>query len=112
VREYEEIVKRVLKAKGTSRVLVKVPVALLRPAVIAMQTILPAPPVSTTLLELLSVPNVVQDNALISKFGMTPRAFVPENLAYMKDFNIGTTLGKFFGRATEEKKVVETVAAR
>jgi uncharacterized protein YbjT (DUF2867 family) len=111
VLEYQGIVKRVLKAQGTSRILVKIPVALLRPAVIAMQTILPAPPVSTTLLELLAVPNVVQDNALISKFGIQPRAFVPENLSYMKDFNIGTTLGKFFGRATEEKKVVETASA-
>lgn len=110
VLEYEEIVKRVLKAMGTSRILVKIPVPVLRPAVIGMQTLLPAPPVSTTLLELLAVPNVVQDNALISKFGIQPRAFVPENLAYMRDFNIGTTLGKFFGRTTEEKKVVETVA--
>jgi NADH dehydrogenase len=111
VLEYQEIVKRVLKAMGTSRALIKIPVPLLRPAVIGMQTFLPAPPVSTTLLELLAVPNIVQDNALISKFGIQPRAFSPENLTYMKDFNIGTTLGKFFGRATEEKKVVETVAA-
>lgn len=111
VLEYQEIVKRVLKALETSRALIKIPVPLLRPAVIGMQTFLPAPPVSTTLLELLAVPNVVQDNALISKFGIQPRAFSPENLTYMKDFNIGTTLGKFFGRATEEKKVVETVAA-
>lgn len=111
VLEYEEIVKRVLKALGTRRMLVKVPVPILRPAVIGMQTVLPAPPVSTTLLELLAVPNVVQDNALISKFGMQPRAFVPENLGYMKDFRIGTTLGKFFGRSSEEKTVVETVSA-
>lgn len=111
VLEYEEIVKRVLKAMGTSRILVKVPVPLLRPAVIAMQTLLPAPPVSTTLLELLGTANVVQDNALVSKFGMQPRAFAPENLAYMKDFTIGTTIGKFFGRATEEKKIAEVAAS-
>jgi len=105
VLEYEEIVNRVLLALGTKRTKIKVPVAVLRPVVIAMQTLMPNPPVSTSLLDLLALPNVVEDNALVSKFGITPRAFVPENLSYMKDFKIGTTLGKFFGAATEEDKV-------
>lgn len=105
VLTYEQIVDRVLKALGTSRVKVKVPVSVLRPAVIAMQAVLPNPPVSTSLLDLLPVANVVSDNALISKFEMDPKPFTPENLGYMKNFNIGTTLGKFFGRATEEDKV-------
>ncbi|MBX3063363.1 MAG: complex I NDUFA9 subunit family protein [Anaerolineae bacterium] len=105
VLTYEEIVNRVLKAMGTSRIKVKVPVALLRPAVLGMQTLLPNPPVNTTLLDLLAEANVVKDNALITKFGIEPEAFSPENLAYMRNFSIGTTLGKFFGRATEEDKV-------
>jgi NADH dehydrogenase len=105
VLTYEEIVNRVLKALGTSRLKVKVPVPLLRPAVIAMQALLPNPPVSTSLLDLLAVANVVSDNALVSKFEMEPKPFTPENLSYMRSFNIGTTLGKFFGRATEEDKV-------
>ncbi len=111
VLTYREIVVRVLAALKTRRTLVKIPVPLLRPVVWGMQTFLPAPPVSSTLLELLAVPNVVSDNGLVSKFGITPRAFSPENLAYMRDFTVGTTIGKFFGRATEEKKVVETVYA-
>ena len=109
VLTYTEIVKRVLRALHTRRTLIKVPVVVLRPAVIAMQILLPNPPVSTTLLDLLAVPNVVKDNALISKFEMMPKAFTPTNLSYMRDFNTFTTLGKFFGRSVEESKVQQSV---
>ena len=109
VLTYTEIVKRVLKALHTRRTLIKVPVVVLRPAVVAMQTLLPNPPVSTTLLDLLAVPNVVKDNALISKFEIMPKAFTPTNLSYMRDFNTITTLGKFFGRSVEESKVQQSV---
>ncbi|GAB4555876.1 MAG: NAD(P)H-binding protein [Anaerolineae bacterium] len=105
VLTYEEIVNRVLAALETKRAKVKVPIALLRPAVVVMQTLLPKPPVSTTLLDLLGVPNVVKENGLVTKFGIDPKPFVPENLSYMKNFSIGTTLGKFFGVAVEEEKV-------
>ncbi|MEP7289003.1 MAG: complex I NDUFA9 subunit family protein [Chloroflexota bacterium] len=105
VLTYEEIVKRVLKALGTGRLLIKVPVPVLRPVVSIMQAVLPNPPASTTLLDLLAVPNVVADNALISKFGIAPKAFTPENLGYMKNFSIGTSIGKFLGRSLEEEEV-------
>jgi NADH dehydrogenase len=105
VLTYEQIVDRVLAAMGTKRAKIKVPVALLRPAVAVLQAALPNPPVSTTLLELLAVPNTTKDNTWVEKFGITPKPFTPENLSYMKNFSIGTTLGKFFGRATEEEKV-------
>lgn len=111
VLTYIEIVRRVLKALHTRRALVKVPVAVLRPAVMIMQHVLPNPPVTTSLLDLLAVPNVVHDNALISKFGMTPEAFVPSNLEYMRNFNSRTTLAKFFGRASEEEKTRQVAAA-
>ena len=111
VLTYTEIVKRVLKALHTRRTLVKIPVPVLRPVVVAMQTLLPNPPVSTTLLDLLAVPNVVKDNALISKFGLMPKPFTPANLAYMRDFNTLTTLGKFFGRSVEESKVQQDTQA-
>ncbi len=105
VLTYEEIVKRVFKALGTTRITPKIPVSVLRPVVSIMQAVLPNPPVSTTLLDLLAVPNIVTDNALVSKFGMMPKPFTPQNLQYMRNFTIGTTLGKFFGRTTEEEKV-------
>jgi NADH dehydrogenase len=109
VLTYEEIVSRVLNALHTSRIRVKVPVAALRPVVAAMQAVLPNPPVTTALLDLLAVPNVVGDNALVGKFGITPRAFTPENLDYMRDFSLRVTVRKFLGRATEEDKVRRAV---
>jgi uncharacterized protein YbjT (DUF2867 family) len=109
VLTYEEIVKRVLKALGTSRILVKVPVPILRPVVALMQAILPEPPATTTLLDLLAVKNTTPDNALLTKFGITPKALTPENMGYMKRFTIGTSIGKFLGRSLEEEKVREGV---
>jgi uncharacterized protein YbjT (DUF2867 family) len=104
VLTYEEIVTRVLKALNTSRVKIRVPVPILRPAVVAMQTLLPNPPANTTLLELLAVPNITKDNA-VGVFGIDPKPFTPENLSYMKKFNTLTTIGKFLGRAVEEDSV-------
>ncbi len=112
VLTYEEIAVRVLKALGTNRLRVKIPVALMRPLVAIMQAVLPNPPVTTTLLDLLAVPNVVKTNDLINKFGIDPRRFAPENLAYMRSFSALTTLGKFLGRATEEDKVRSAVMSR
>jgi len=111
VLTYEEIVDRVMKALGTSRIKVRIPVPLLRPVVGIMQAVMPNPPATTTLLDLLAVPNVVKDNALVSKFAITPKPFTPENLSYMRNFSLLTTLGKFFGRATEEDKVRRVVTA-
>ena len=110
VLTYEEIVERVLEALHTSRIRFNVPVSTMRPVVSVIQAVFPNPPVTTTLLDLLAVPNVVRENALISKFGIEPKPFTPENLAYMRYFNPLTTLGKFFGRATEEKKVRQVAA--
>ncbi len=107
-----EIENRVLKALGTSRIMIPAPIPLLRPVVGLMQIVLPKPPVTTSLLDLLAVPNTTPNNALVTKFGITPRAFTPENLGYMRHFNTFTTLGKFFGRATEEERVREHVRAR
>ncbi len=112
VLTYEEIVKRVLKALSTSRILVKVPVPLLRPVVAIMQAVLPNPPVTTTLLDLLAVPNVTNNNALTPQFGITPKAFTPEALDYMRSFNPLTTINKFLGRGLEEDRVRSKVSAR
>ena len=111
VLTYEEIVRRVLKALGTSRTLIHLPLSVMRPIVGIMQAVLPNPPATTTLLELLTEANVVGDNALISKFGITPKPFTPENLGYMRSFSAITSLGKFLGRSLEEDKVRQ-VAAR
>jgi uncharacterized protein YbjT (DUF2867 family) len=95
-----EIEKRILDALGTRRVLIHAPVGLLRPAVFIMERILPGSPVTTSLLELLSVPNVVQDNALVNHFQMQPKPFAGEHIAYLRENKVGDTLKKFFTNAT------------
>jgi NADH dehydrogenase len=112
VLTYEEIADRVLKTLGTRRLKIKIPVGVMRLLVAVMQGVLPNPPVTTTLLDLLAVPNVVKTNDLINKFGIDPRRFAPENLAYMRNFRTLTTLGKFLGRAAEEDKVRSAVMSR
>lgn len=95
-----EIERRVLSAMGTSRILIPAPVGLLRPAVAIMQTVLPGSPVSTNLLDLLSVPNVVKENGLVTKFGITPRPFSGDNISYLAKNKVGDTIRKFLTNAT------------
>ena len=95
-----EIERRVMAALGARRLLVPVPVALLRPAVRVMQALLPGSPVSTSLLDLLAVPNTVPDNALVKRFGMKPIPFAGEHIQYLNDNTLGDTLAKFLRNAT------------
>lgn len=94
----EQIERRTLAALGARRAFIRFPIPLIRVAVWLMETVLPSPPVTRSLLELLSVDNVTRDNA-ISRFVSSPRAFTPENVeAYVKRFSIGQTLAQFMGR--------------
>jgi NADH dehydrogenase len=95
-----EIEKRVIETLGTSRVFVPAPAWLLRPAVSIMQATLPGSPVTTTLLDLLKVPNIVPDNALVNYFNMEPIPFKGEHIAYLRDTSAGQALAKFFQNAT------------
>ncbi len=91
-----EIERRVIKALGTSRLLFPAPVWLLRPAVVVMQSVLPGSPVTTSLLELLAVPNTVPNNALVNHFNMQPIPFDGPHIAYLKNATAGEALRKFF----------------
>ena len=95
-----EIEKRIIQAMGTWRLLIPVPVFVLRPVVAVMQRVLPGSPVSTSLLDMLAVPNTVDDNALVNHFGIEPLPFSCEHIQYLKDNTIGKTLAKFFKNAT------------
>lgn len=97
VLTYEQIVRRVLAALGARRMLVRVPVPVLRP-VVAIMARLPNPPVTPSLLDLLKIDNVVSHNALVEHFGITPRPFSPEHLGYMRRFTAGDSLKRFLGR--------------
>ena len=95
-----EIERRIIEALNTWRLLLPTPVALLRPAVKIMEATLPGSPVSTSLLELLAVPNTVPDNALVNHFGMQPIPFAGEHIAYLRDNSIGDAMAKFLHNAT------------
>jgi uncharacterized protein YbjT (DUF2867 family) len=94
----EEIERRTLAAIGARRTLVPIPLGLLRVIVAVMEALLPNPPVTRSLLELLQVSNVPQNNQ-IHKFVGNPRQFTVENIRpYMQEFKAGETLRQYFGR--------------
>lgn len=87
-----EIERRILKAMHTSRILVPAPVPLLRPVVWLMERALKGSPVTTTLLDLLKEPNITPNNAIATKFGLQPRPFSGDNIAYLRDTSAGQAL--------------------
>lgn len=94
----EEIERRTLKAVGARRLMLRFPMPLLRIVVTLMEGLLPAPPVTRSLLELLAVSNVTTENAT-HQFVSVPRPFTPENTApYMQQFRVGQTLAQFLGK--------------
>jgi len=94
----EEIERRTLKAVGRKRWMVHFPMPVLRLAVTLMEKLLPAPPVTRSLLELLAVSNVTTENA-IHQFVSQPRPFTSEYAAtYMRNFRVSQTLNQFMGR--------------
>lgn len=97
VLTYDEIVRRVLHALGTRRALLHMPVPVLALAVRAMG-VLPNPPVTSSLLDLLKVDNTVPNNALPTVFQIAPRPFTSENLGYMRAFTARGSLRRFLGQ--------------
>jgi uncharacterized protein YbjT (DUF2867 family) len=94
----EQIERRTLEAIGARRVMVRFPMPLLRLAVRVMEAVLPNPPVTSSLLELLAVSNVTSKNAL-GRFVAEPRAFTAEAASeYMREFTVRQTLRKFLER--------------
>ncbi len=92
-----DMVERVLLAMHAKRILVGFPVALLRPVVAVAQRVLPHPPVTTALLDLLAVDNTVPDNALSTVLGITPMPFAPEEITYLRAITLGDALRSIFG---------------
>lgn len=94
----EEMERRALAGVGARRLFVRVPLPLIRIAVWAMQTLLPAPPVTTSLLELLAVDNVCRTNDL-PRFVKAASPFTSENAApYMRQFTAMGTVRGLLGR--------------
>jgi len=91
-----EIERRVIKALGSRRILFPAPVWLLRGPVFLMERILPGSPVSTGLLDLLAVRNVVEDNALVNHFKMKPIPFAGEHISYLRNNTAGVAVKTIF----------------
>ncbi len=91
-----QMTERILIAMNATRILVPVPVGALRPVVGIAQSLLPKPPVTTALLDLLELDNVVRDNA-ISEFGIKPIPFAPEELLYLRKITFGSALRSLCG---------------
>ena len=92
------MVERVLVAMEAKRLLIPVSVAVLRPIIALAQRLLPNPPVTTELLDLLAIDNVVSGDALRSDFGIMPTPFAPEELEYLRGITTRDALRSLVGR--------------
>ena len=84
-----QMAERILVAMNASRILVGVPVAVLRPIIALAQRLLPRPPVTTSLLDLLDIDNVVPKNDLVGELRIAPVPFAPEELLYLRKISFG-----------------------
>jgi NADH dehydrogenase len=92
-----QMVERVLLAMETHRTLVDVPLSVLSPLVALAQRLLPNPPVTTSLLDLLEIDNVVNDTARWNDFGITPTPFAPDELSYLRRITVGDAVRAMMG---------------
>jgi hypothetical protein len=82
---------------NASRILIGIPVSFLRPVIAVAQRILPKPPVTTGLLDLLKVDNVVEPNELVTELGIDPLPFAPEELFYLRNISLKQAVRSLFG---------------
>ena len=93
-----QMTERILTAMGTNRTLVPVPVKLLRPLVALAQRLLPNPPVTSSLLDLLALDNTVANNALTEYFKVVPIPFAADELRYLRRITARNALRSLFER--------------
>ncbi|MFL5623182.1 MAG: hypothetical protein ACJ8AB_11075, partial [Gemmatimonadaceae bacterium] len=86
-------------AMGTTRKLVPVPIKALRPIVAFAQKILPNPPVTSGLLDLLALDNTVRNNALTEYFKVVPVPFAADELQYLRRITVKSALKSLFDRS-------------
>jgi uncharacterized protein YbjT (DUF2867 family) len=93
-----EMTERILTAMGTTRRLVSVPVKVLRPVVALAQKVLPNPPVTPGLLDLLALDNTVARNALTETFKIVPIPFAADELQYLRRITAKNAFRSLFER--------------
>lgn len=89
-----DIERRIVGALHTRRIFFPAPTWLLRAPVLIMERTLPGSPVSNDLLDLLAVPNVVKDNALVRHFRIRPIPFQGQHIAYLSDSTVAVAIRK------------------
>src|SRR5712671_6130397 len=93
-----QMTERILTAMGTHRKIVPVPVKALRPLIALAQRLLPNPPVTPSLLDLLSLDNTVTNNALTEYFKVVPIPFAADELQYLRRITVRNALRSLFER--------------
>jgi uncharacterized protein YbjT (DUF2867 family) len=93
-----QMTERILAAMGTHRKIVPVPVKALRPLIALAQRLLPNPPVTPSLLDLLSLDNTVANNALTEHFNVVPIPFAADELQYLRRITVRNALRSLFER--------------
>jgi NADH dehydrogenase len=91
-----EMTERILTAMGTTRKLVPVSVKLLRPIVAISQRLLPNPPVTSGLLDLLALDNTISNNALTDYFRVSPIPFAADELQYLRRITVRSAFRSLF----------------
>jgi len=92
---YEAMVKQVLVALQRHRLLIHVPVPLMRPTIKIMEIVLPKPPATTSLLDLLNVDNTTTLDSVQRNFGFQPRRFA-DVISYMQRYTFAQALREAF----------------
>jgi uncharacterized protein YbjT (DUF2867 family) len=93
-----QMTERILTAMGATRKLVSIPISVLRPIVSLAQRVVPNPPVTSSLLDLLAVDNTVPNNALTEKFRIVPIPFAGDELQYLRRITARSALKSLFER--------------
>jgi NADH dehydrogenase len=93
-----QMVERILLAMQERRTIVSLPIGLVRPLLAVAQRLLPNPPVTTSLLDLLAVDNTIPNNTITTIFGLEPTPFAPEELRYLQQITTGEAFRSLFGR--------------
>lgn len=92
----KQMTERILIAMNTSRALVGIPVSFLRPLVAVAESLLPRPPVTSSLLDLLALDNVIPHNDLKLSLGIQPTPFAPEELLYLRNITASSAFKSLF----------------
>jgi len=93
-----EMTERILTAMGTTRTLVGIPVKMMRPLVALAERVLPNPPVTTGLLDLLALDNTIARNALTETFRIVPVPFAADELQYLRRITAKNAFRSLFER--------------